>query len=138
MSPEHVKPFLGNLYYQQIDIDYWISALQQGQMLHFQGPCNGSPLLMTPYRSELSGILVTLYFINTLQDFTKESVLAQLPLYCDNFAAVLPLKTTTAPGVKSHLCPDYDVVSKVWSELKQVPNMIVSWVRAHQDDTKPM
>eukprot|EP00957_Ditylum_brightwellii_P010104 763619-Ditylum_brightwellii.AAC.1 len=131
--PEHVKQFLGNLHYQQIDVDYWISALQQGQvhiatdssiadrkgyfvvvfhtdtqMLQFQGPCNGLPLLMKSYRFELSSILATLYFINALQDFTKDSVLAQLPLYCDNFVAVLSLKATTAPGVKSHLCPDYD------------------------------
>eukprot|EP00957_Ditylum_brightwellii_P099984 7619702-Ditylum_brightwellii.AAC.1 len=73
-----------------------------------------------------------------MQDFTKELVLAHLPLYCDNFVAVLSSKTTTAPGVKSHLCPDYDVVSKVQSEIKWVPNMNVSWVKAHQDDTKPM
>eukprot|EP00957_Ditylum_brightwellii_P040686 3079854-Ditylum_brightwellii.AAC.1 len=108
------------------------------QMLQFQGPCNGLPLLMTSYRSELSGILTTLYFIDALQDFIKESVLAQLSLYCDNFAAVFSLKATTAPGVKSHLCPDYDVVSKVWSQIKRVPYMSVTWVTAHQDDAKFM
>eukprot|EP00957_Ditylum_brightwellii_P049345 3744003-Ditylum_brightwellii.AAC.1 len=31
MLPKHAKRFLGNLHYQQIDTDYWISALQQGQ-----------------------------------------------------------------------------------------------------------
>eukprot|EP00957_Ditylum_brightwellii_P211329 15366049-Ditylum_brightwellii.AAC.2 len=107
-------------------------------MLQFQGPYNGLSLLMISYRSERSSIFVTLYFINTLQDFTKESVLAHLPLYCNNFAAVLSSKATTAPGVKYHLCPDYDVVSKVWSQIKWVPYMNVSWVKAHQDDAKPM
>eukprot|EP00957_Ditylum_brightwellii_P043064 3262678-Ditylum_brightwellii.AAC.1 len=48
------------------------------------------------------------------------------------------MKTTAAPGVKSYLCPDYDVVTEVCSEIKQVPNMLVSWVKAHQDDNKPM
>eukprot|EP00957_Ditylum_brightwellii_P068871 5227783-Ditylum_brightwellii.AAC.1 len=94
MLPKHVKQFLGKLHYQQIDVDYWISVLNRA-------------------RSELSSILTTLYFINALQDFTKESVLSQLPLYCANFAAVLFTKTTTAPGVKSHLFSDYDVVSEV-------------------------
>eukprot|EP00957_Ditylum_brightwellii_P211227 15365920-Ditylum_brightwellii.AAC.2 len=161
--PKHVKCFLGNLHCQQIDVDYRIAALQQGhvhistdgsvadrkgyhavvfhtdsQMLQFQGPCDGLPLLMTSYRSELSGILVTLYFISALQDFTKESILAHLPLYCDNSAAVLSSNTTTAPGVTSHLCPDYNVVSEVWSQLKQVPHMNVAWVKTHQDDAKPI
>eukprot|EP00957_Ditylum_brightwellii_P186038 14164261-Ditylum_brightwellii.AAC.1 len=73
-----------------------------------------------------------------MQDFTKESILVHLPLYCDNYAAVLSSNTKTAPGVISHLCPYYDVVSEVRSQLKRVPHMNIAWVKVHQDDVKSL
>eukprot|EP00957_Ditylum_brightwellii_P067456 5120306-Ditylum_brightwellii.AAC.1 len=30
--PEHVQHFLGNLHHQQVNADYWITALQQGEV----------------------------------------------------------------------------------------------------------
>eukprot|EP00957_Ditylum_brightwellii_P015964 1202547-Ditylum_brightwellii.AAC.1 len=92
---------------------------------------------MTTFCTELSGILATLYFINALQGYTKENILAQLPLYYDNMAAVLTTKTSMLPGITSHLCPSYDVSTELRSELQRVPNLIISWVKAHQDKKKP-
>eukprot|EP00957_Ditylum_brightwellii_P153907 11714940-Ditylum_brightwellii.AAC.1 len=82
---------------------------------------------MTSFRTELSGILSTLYFINALQDYTKENIPAQLPLYCNNMAAVLATEMSTLPGITSHLCPDYDVIAELMSELQRVPNLTISW-----------
>eukprot|EP00957_Ditylum_brightwellii_P091099 6935725-Ditylum_brightwellii.AAC.1 len=133
---------MGNLQQKEIDLDYWQAALRcrdvhiatdgsvaqkrgyhavvfhtDDKVLKFQGPYDGSSLLMTSFCTELSGILATLYFINALQDYTKENFLAQLPLYCDNMAAVLTTKTSMPPGITSHMCPDFDVIAKLWSEL---------------------
>jgi hypothetical protein len=30
--PEHVQRFLGNLHHQQVNVDYWTTALQQGEV----------------------------------------------------------------------------------------------------------
>eukprot|EP00957_Ditylum_brightwellii_P057671 4372900-Ditylum_brightwellii.AAC.1 len=81
---------------------------------------------MTSFCTELSDILATLYFINALQDYTKENILAHLPLYCENMAAKLTTKTSTLPGITSHQCPDYDVIAELRFELQRVPNLIIS------------
>eukprot|EP00957_Ditylum_brightwellii_P043577 3303316-Ditylum_brightwellii.AAC.1 len=51
-------------------------------------------------------------------------------------AAVLTTKKSMPPGMTSHLCPDYDAIAKLRSELQRVPNLIISWVKAHQDKKK--
>eukprot|EP00957_Ditylum_brightwellii_P186441 14194927-Ditylum_brightwellii.AAC.1 len=129
---------MGNLQQQEIDLDYWqvtlccidVHIATDGSMAHkrgyyavifhtndkilkFQGPCDTSPLLMTSFCTELSGILATLYFIKALQDYTKENFLAQLSLYCDNMAAVIITKKSIPPRITSHLCPDYDVIAEL-------------------------
>eukprot|EP00957_Ditylum_brightwellii_P056085 4251143-Ditylum_brightwellii.AAC.1 len=60
------------------------------EMLRFQGPCNGSP------------------------------VLAQLPLYCDNAAAVLTANLPTHPSLKAHSCADYNIVAEAHQD-KETP-----------------
>ena len=49
------------------------------QVLRFRGPCDGPEQLMTSYRTELAGILATMYLINALQDFHKEDILPNFP-----------------------------------------------------------
>eukprot|EP00957_Ditylum_brightwellii_P006312 478922-Ditylum_brightwellii.AAC.1 len=91
---------------KQVNADYWITALQQGEvhiatngsvagkkgyfaivfhteheMLRFQGPCNRSPALMSSYRTKLT-------------------------------AAVLTANLPTCPGLKANLCADYDITTK--------------------------
>eukprot|EP00957_Ditylum_brightwellii_P082015 6236516-Ditylum_brightwellii.AAC.1 len=51
--------------------------------------------------------------------------------------AVLTTKKSMPPGITSHLCPDFDVITKLQSELQHTPNLIISWVKAHQDKKKP-
>eukprot|EP00957_Ditylum_brightwellii_P140628 10713228-Ditylum_brightwellii.AAC.1 len=107
-------------------------------MLQFQGPCNGSPVLMSSYRTELAGILAVLNFLNALCDYSKQQVLAQLPLYCNNAAVVLTANLPTHPGLKAHLCADYDIAAKVRNKRKGIPNLNASWVKAHQDNKSPI
>eukprot|EP00957_Ditylum_brightwellii_P123954 9449058-Ditylum_brightwellii.AAC.1 len=107
-------------------------------MLRFQGPCNGLPVLMSSYRTELAGILAVLYFLNTLCDYSKQQALAQLPLYCNNVAAVLTANSPTYPGLTAHLCADYDIAAEVRNKKKSVPNLNVSWVKDHQDNDTPI
>eukprot|EP00957_Ditylum_brightwellii_P076635 5825488-Ditylum_brightwellii.AAC.1 len=58
-------------------------------------------------------------------------VLAQLSLYCDNAAAVLTANLPTRPGLKAHLCAYYDIAAKVRNNKTDIPNLNVSWVKAH-------
>eukprot|EP00957_Ditylum_brightwellii_P069090 5244491-Ditylum_brightwellii.AAC.1 len=51
-------------------------------------------------------------------------------------AAVLTTKKSAPPGITFHLCPNVDAIAKLQSELQQVPNLIISWVKAHQDEKK--
>eukprot|EP00957_Ditylum_brightwellii_P020968 1580506-Ditylum_brightwellii.AAC.1 len=73
---------LGNLKAAEVDVDYWIQALNCGNVtiatdglvaaqrgyfatvlhtdqrqLRFQGPCNGARSMISSYRTELAGIL---------------------------------------------------------------------------------
>eukprot|EP00957_Ditylum_brightwellii_P191988 14615683-Ditylum_brightwellii.AAC.1 len=65
-------------------------------------------------------------------------VLAQLPLYCNNATAVLTAHSPTCPGLKAHLCADYDIAAEVRNNKKGVPNLNGSWVKAHQDNETPI
>eukprot|EP00957_Ditylum_brightwellii_P040773 3086525-Ditylum_brightwellii.AAC.1 len=74
---------MGNLDIAQVDVDYWIDALNRGigtiatngsvsnqkgyfatvlhtdqRQLQFQGPCDGDSSLMMSYQTELTGILL--------------------------------------------------------------------------------
>eukprot|EP00957_Ditylum_brightwellii_P096548 7352831-Ditylum_brightwellii.AAC.2 len=60
---------------------YDVAFYRDDKVLKFQGPYHGSPLVMTSFCTELSGILATLYFINALQDYRNKNFSAQLPLY---------------------------------------------------------
>eukprot|EP00957_Ditylum_brightwellii_P209245 15360945-Ditylum_brightwellii.AAC.1 len=52
-------------------------------------------------------------------------------------AAVLTTKKSTPPWITSHLCPDFDVIVKLQSELWRAPNFSISLVKAHQDEKQP-
>eukprot|EP00957_Ditylum_brightwellii_P004663 354489-Ditylum_brightwellii.AAC.1 len=92
---------------------------------------------MSSYKTKLAGILVALNFLNELCDYSQQQILVQLPLYCDNAAAVLTANSPTCPGLKAHLCADYDIAAEVQKKTSD-PNLNVSWVKAHQDKETPI
>eukprot|EP00957_Ditylum_brightwellii_P104005 7924183-Ditylum_brightwellii.AAC.1 len=63
-----------------------------------------------------------MYLINALQDFHKEDILTQIPLYCDNKAVVHTVNSETAQGIKAHLCSDYNIVSAIRAEKRNNNN----------------
>eukprot|EP00957_Ditylum_brightwellii_P071772 5455469-Ditylum_brightwellii.AAC.1 len=112
-QPAHVQCLLGNLQTTEVDVDYWISAINaraamiatnssaadrngffatvlhtEEQTLQFQGPCNGLSILMTSYRAELTGILSTLYLLCALSTFSRTDSTTAPTLFCDNSVAV--------------------------------------------------
>eukprot|EP00957_Ditylum_brightwellii_P177661 13532432-Ditylum_brightwellii.AAC.1 len=89
--PTHVKQRLGNLQTEDVDMGYWIEAINSGlvtiaidgsvadqkgyfatvlhteeKSIQFQGPCNGAKSLMTSYRAELTCILSALYLLQAM------------------------------------------------------------------------
>jgi hypothetical protein len=162
--PDHIKRTLGNLLDQQIQAEYWMTQLQEGtvsiasdgsvatkrgyyavvfhtetEILRFQGPCDGAPALMSSFRAELAGILASLYFLNALTTFTGRQFTEQVPIYCDNIAAVKTAKVAATPtGLKAHLSADYDIITEIRSEIGTGIPLNPTWVKAHQDDHEPV
>eukprot|EP00957_Ditylum_brightwellii_P166347 12663457-Ditylum_brightwellii.AAC.1 len=68
---------------------------------------------MTSYRTELSGILSTLYLIRLFTAFSDTALASAPLLYCDNLAAVLRTNTPISPGIHEHLAADYDLYKEI-------------------------
>eukprot|EP00957_Ditylum_brightwellii_P198703 15145335-Ditylum_brightwellii.AAC.2 len=49
-------------------------------------------------------------------------------------AALLP---TMAPGIKAHFVADFDIVCEIQLLVSTEIPLEASWVKAHQDNTKP-
>eukprot|EP00957_Ditylum_brightwellii_P096547 7352831-Ditylum_brightwellii.AAC.1 len=52
-------------------------------------------------------------------------------------AAVFTTKKSTPPWITSHLCPDFNIIAELQSELQQAPNLNISLVKAHRDEKEP-
>eukprot|EP00957_Ditylum_brightwellii_P039865 3018007-Ditylum_brightwellii.AAC.1 len=136
---EHIKCMLGNLYTSKVDTDYWIKSLNSGRVtigtdglvadrsgyyatvlcaedrtLSFQGPCNGAADLMTTYRTEVAGILEALYLLCVLSQFLTTEIIQQ-ELLDNNVVAVLRVKFSTPPGIKSYITADFDALSEIYN-----------------------
>eukprot|EP00957_Ditylum_brightwellii_P204378 15338972-Ditylum_brightwellii.AAC.1 len=132
-QPHHVQQLLGNLCAEDVDVDYWINAINVGavtiatdgsvadkkgyfvavlytteRFLRYQGPCDRAKDLMTSYWKELSGILFTLYLIRAFTEFSNTVITSAPPLFCNNSAAVSRTKKTISPGICEHLVADYN------------------------------
>eukprot|EP00957_Ditylum_brightwellii_P152966 11643441-Ditylum_brightwellii.AAC.1 len=76
--------------------------------IRFQGPCDGAKDLMMSYRTELSGILSTLYLLCTFVEFSHRTIMSAPALFCDNSVAVSCTEKPIYPGIREHLAADYD------------------------------
>eukprot|EP00957_Ditylum_brightwellii_P020363 1536614-Ditylum_brightwellii.AAC.1 len=97
---EHIQRFMGNLQQQEIDLDYWQAALYRGDV----------HIATDGFVAQKRGYYAVVFYTGD-KDYTKEKSLTQLPLYCNSMAAVLTTKKFTPPGLLSHLCPDFNVIS---------------------------
>eukprot|EP00957_Ditylum_brightwellii_P035231 2671668-Ditylum_brightwellii.AAC.1 len=149
---------LGNLKSAEVDVDYWIDALncsnvtiatdgsvmaQRGyfatvlhtdqQQLCFQGPCNGARSMMSSYRTELAGILSALYLLHALLDYSGICITTRQSLHCDNAAAVSRANKNIDPGITACLIVDYDLVKEIEVVKNKGLDLHMEWVKAHQD-----
>eukprot|EP00957_Ditylum_brightwellii_P061917 4698849-Ditylum_brightwellii.AAC.1 len=103
---------LGSLKAAEVDVDYWIHALNCGNVtiamdgsvaaqrgyfatvlhtdqgqLRFQGPCDEARSMISSYRTELAGILSVLYLLHTLSGYLGTNITTRQLLHCNNAAA---------------------------------------------------
>eukprot|EP00957_Ditylum_brightwellii_P013799 1039661-Ditylum_brightwellii.AAC.1 len=160
-QPEHVQHLLDTLKAEEVNPDYWINAITEGQVtiamygsvahkkgyfavifhsadksIHFQGPCDGNSSLMTSYRMELTGIFSTLYLLHTLIRY-KNAALHKSPLlYCANISAVKATNTAILPGIKHHVSSDFDIIKEIHDTKQGLASFLAHWVKMHQDNRK--
>eukprot|EP00957_Ditylum_brightwellii_P060743 4611871-Ditylum_brightwellii.AAC.1 len=141
--PAHVRQLLGNFKTEEVDVGYWIEAINTGiatiaidgsvadrrgyfaTVLHteeksicFQGPCDGAKSLMTSYRAELMGIMSALYLLCAMTEFSKSKIELPPTLLCDNSAAILRTNTPIYPSIRAHLAADYDIYRKITNVIQ--------------------
>eukprot|EP00957_Ditylum_brightwellii_P183068 13944454-Ditylum_brightwellii.AAC.1 len=61
-----------------------------------------------------------------------------LPLYCDNISAVNVTNTDIWPGIKQHVSSDFNIIKEIHDTKLGLASFSVHWVKAHQDNTKPL
>eukprot|EP00957_Ditylum_brightwellii_P206565 15349026-Ditylum_brightwellii.AAC.1 len=134
-----IQRLLGNLADQEVDVDFWIAALQSGivvaasdglvkdgkgtyavifkageKELRFQGPVDCHPSLLQ-------------------LDYSQEEIECEVIAHVDNTAAVTANNQDSAfPGVAAHMAPDIDVLQEIWT-LRSITKVQAVWVEAHQD-----
>eukprot|EP00957_Ditylum_brightwellii_P092879 7071039-Ditylum_brightwellii.AAC.1 len=95
-QPAHIKQLSGTLQASEVDVDYWIGALNNGsatiatdgsvadqkgyfatvfhtdnRTIWLQGPCDGAKSLMTSYCTKLIRILAALYLLHALSQYSS-------------------------------------------------------------------
>eukprot|EP00957_Ditylum_brightwellii_P119645 9128541-Ditylum_brightwellii.AAC.1 len=149
---------LGNLKSAEVDVDYWIDALNHGnvtiatdgsvaaqrgyfamvlhtdqQQLCFQGPCGSARSMMSSYRTELTNILSALYLLHALSDYSGIHITTRQLLYCDNAAAVSRANKIIDPGIMACMTADYNLVKEIEVVKSKGLDLHMEWVKAHQD-----
>eukprot|EP00957_Ditylum_brightwellii_P041629 3153032-Ditylum_brightwellii.AAC.1 len=129
---------MGNLAPTEVDVEYWLNTLQEGSVniasdgsvakrkgyyalllkikdrqLQFQGPCNYDPQLILSYRAKLMEILALYYLLDAMVAYQQTMLDQTLIIHVDNMAAVRTYNKDIAPGIKSHLTADIDVVQEI-------------------------
>ena len=100
----------------------WIFADCEGiSLLQGAGPIDGHPLLLTPYRTELGGILSLLYLVNVIVRSTdlREGTVT---IFCDNQAALENIFSESPKrGIYPLLAADYDFLGMARKIFRETP-----------------
>ena len=156
-----MKRGLGNLDPTEVDVEYWLNALQEGSVniasdgsvakgkgyyalllkmkdrqLQFQGPCDCDPQLVSSYRAELMGILALYYLLDVMAEHHQTKVTHNLIIHVDNSAAVRTSNKDIPPGIRSHLTTNIDIIQEIQRMKQNGPLIEAEWVKAHQDNTE--
>eukprot|EP00957_Ditylum_brightwellii_P078929 6001214-Ditylum_brightwellii.AAC.1 len=92
MNGQHVWQLMGTLGVSDVDVEYWISALNSGRVTIVT---SGSVAQKTG--AELTGILSALYLLCALSQYSGNPIITKQQVYCDNMAAVTCLNTSIRP-----------------------------------------
>ena len=108
--------------YERRGCHAWVFANSKGfSLLQGAGPIDGHPLLLTPYRSELGGILALLYLLNIIVR-SNELREGTLTIFCDNQAALENVFSENPKrGIYPLLAADYDFIGITRKIAKETP-----------------
>jgi len=100
----------------------WIFATHDGiPLLQGAGPIDGHPLLLSPYRTELGGILALLYLLNVIVR-CNELREGTVTLFCDNKTALENVfDENPKRGIYPMLAADYDFIVIARKLVKATP-----------------
>eukprot|EP00957_Ditylum_brightwellii_P005395 411557-Ditylum_brightwellii.AAC.1 len=135
-QPAHIRHILGTLDTDNINVDYWIRAINDGKVtiaidgsmaqqkgyfatvlhtderqLQFQGPCNCYPCLILLHWTEFTRILAALYLICALRT-----------------------NAPPEPGICACLEVEYDITPEILNVKDNGIDLSTVWVKAHQDN----
>eukprot|EP00957_Ditylum_brightwellii_P209719 15362919-Ditylum_brightwellii.AAC.1 len=136
-----IQQLLGNLRDKDVDVKFWITALQSGivvtasdgsvkdgqgtyavifmagdKELRFQGPVDCHPLLLQSYRAELTGLLAIWVLLECLSNYRREDISGKVLAYVNNVSAMNANNQEGAfPGEAAHTAPDFDLLQEIWS-----------------------
>jgi hypothetical protein len=95
------------------------------------GPDDGHPTSMSSYRTELGGIVATLYIIYRICEY-YEITTGEAKLYCDNKGALAHSFKPITPGLSPFLSPSYNLVLLAKQLVSRIPITIIGeWVKGH-------
>eukprot|EP00957_Ditylum_brightwellii_P141745 10799901-Ditylum_brightwellii.AAC.1 len=119
--PAHVCCTLGTLQTEDLDVQYWTSALENdrviiapdGSVQKERGLCDCHSAQISSYQSKLFGILAIYYLLHSILSYSKKTLKVPFTIHRKNKSVVCANNTPLCPGVLSHLAPDYDFITKI-------------------------
>lgn len=112
----------------------WVLATAEGPIWRGQGPSDGAPNLMNPYRAELSGLVAGLHVIKsvcTIYNICSGGAI----VYSDCFKVVKNV-TRTHPDLSQYVAPDYDLLIEAKSLVSNIPVCTnIKWIKGHYKGT---
>eukprot|EP00957_Ditylum_brightwellii_P067596 5131225-Ditylum_brightwellii.AAC.3 len=152
---------LGNLSQQDIDIDFWISALQAGtvevaldgsmkegcrtyavifksgdKFIRFQGPVDCHLSLLQSYRTELMDILAIYYLLKYLRAFSTDTLKCKITAHVDSITVVNSNNQKKCfPGITAHTASGIDLLQEIWVLQGEHLKVKMKWVESYLDTT---
>eukprot|EP00957_Ditylum_brightwellii_P198722 15146585-Ditylum_brightwellii.AAC.2 len=112
---------------------YTVILIAGEETLELQCHVSGHSSVMSSYCAELSGILALYHLLSTFTSFTKQDIVSNTEMYCNNNTAVAICSTAESwPRIRAQLAPDIGMFIEI-KQLKASVPVTPSWVKAHQD-----
>lgn len=108
----------------------WVFTWQTTPIWRGNGPTDGHPHLISPYRAELSGLVAGLHVLQSVcVHYNIEG--GKVILYSDCYKAIKALKPNYQ-GIAKYLADESDLIVEATSLLSNIPLTIdLVWVKSH-------